>query len=59
MRESIGGLVGDIKYAAGNGNILQFNTNMTFKMTYPSPSNVTGKYEVINVFPGNNRNLLH
>jgi hypothetical protein len=57
LRESIGGFVGDIKYAAGNGNILQLNTDMTFKMIYPSPPNTTGKYKVINVL--GNRDLLH
>jgi hypothetical protein len=59
LRESIGGFAGDVKYVAGNGNILQFNSDMTFKMIYTSPPNTTGKYEVKNVFPGSNRNLLH
>jgi hypothetical protein len=59
LRESIGGFDGDVKYTAGNGNILQLNSDMTFKMVYPSPPNTTGKYKVINIFPGNNRDLLH
>ncbi len=59
LREVIGGFDGDIKYAAGNGNIIQFSPDMTFKMIYPTPPDPTGKYQIINVFPGTNKYLLH
>jgi hypothetical protein len=57
LRESIGGFAADVKYAPGNGNILQFNSDMTFKMLFPSPPNTTGKYKFINIL--GNRDLLH
>jgi hypothetical protein len=50
--------VGDEKFAAGNENILQFNTDMTFKMIFPPPPYTAGKYRVVIVFSGSNRNLL-
>ena len=50
LREVIGGFAGDLKYAAGNGNITEFNSDYTFKIINTSNSNsVTGKFEIIKI----------
>jgi hypothetical protein len=58
LRESIGGFAGDVKYNPGNGNIFQFNSDMTFKILDSATTIVTGKYQIIKLF-GNDKNLLH
>jgi len=58
LREVIGGLAGDLKYSSGNGNIIQFNSDNTFRLITPSANNVTGKFELIKI-NSNTTSLLH
>ena len=59
LRESIGGFAGDLKYVAGNGYILQFNMDLTFKIINPSmPPDVTGKYKLVK-FISDSQSILH
>jgi hypothetical protein len=47
LRESIGGLAGDLKFSSGNGNIMEFHADSTLKVIEPAKITVaTGTYKL-------------